>query len=178
MGASHAEAGGTEELEMERQGGQAEQVTIDRYRARMEAKEARDELQERRKKLVADAGKEQGEAYNIWMAGPSESAAYRRSVDNRRALAATNEQTQRNLGDAKIMNSPEGKLLADAAAAESILQHGGQISFRQTADIHAAAVMITKALGVQGEATLEALHGQQQQILTLAKQIRSLASPP
>ena len=55
-------------------------------------------------------------------------AAYQRSVDNKRAVAATESQAQRNMADAKALESPEAKLIRDVSAAEAILQHGGQIS--------------------------------------------------
>ncbi len=192
FGASHAEAGGTEELELERRGGESEQTVIDRYKKRMEGKAARDDQEERRKKLIADAGKEAGEAYKIWQEGPGDVAAYQRSVDNKRAVAATESQAQRNMADAKALESPEAKLIRDVSAAEAILQHGGQISVLQQTEIKTLAERMRQSQIEQGAAIIAALgtihnntEGLTKQILDLAKrldqqnkQLRNLAAPP
>jgi hypothetical protein len=172
------EEGMAASLKTEKEGGAGEQITIDRYAARMKSKAARDEQLERRKKLVADAGKEMGEGYRIWKEGPDDVAEYQRSVDNKRAIAATNSQTQRNTADAKTLQSPEGKLLADAIVAEQTLQHGGEISFRQQVDIKRAAELTHGAIYELGQSFVGSHTSLQKQILQLAKQIRNSSSPP
>ena len=180
-----------ESIALEKSGGESEQTVIDRYNQRMKGKAGRDELQERRKKLVADAGKEAAEAYRIGQEGPDDVAAYQRSVDNRRAVAATSQQAQRNAADAKTLESPEGKLIRDVSEAESILQHGGQISIGQQSEIKTLAEQMTQGHIQQGEVIIQALGKNYQntealtsQVLDLArkldaqgKQIRNLAGP-
>jgi hypothetical protein len=164
-----------ESIALEKGGGESEQIVIDRYNQRMKGKAGRDELQGRRKKLVADAGKEAGEAYNIWQEGPGDVAAYQRSVDNRRAVSATNQQTQRNTADAKVMESPEGKLLADVANAERTLQAGGQISADQQVQIKAAVEMLTRAHVAQGDVVIQGLGSLHGTIESITRQIANLA---
>jgi hypothetical protein len=181
-----------ESIALEKSGAQSDQTIIDRYNQRMKGKAGRDELLERRKKLVAEAGKEAGESARIWEEGPGDVAAYQRGLDNRRAVAATNQQTQRNTADAKMLESPEGNLLRDVAEAERILQSGGQISLKQQSEIKTAVAMLAQTYGdqantiIQGLGSLrgdvgvlaQRLAGVVQTIQAQSKQIRNLAGPP
>lgn len=187
-----AGAGLEEAIPIEKAGLASDQQVIDSYKKRMEGKAARDLAEERRKKLVADAGKEAGEAYKIWEEGPGDVAAYNKSVDNQHAVAATNAQTARNTADAKTLQSPEAKLISDVSAAESILQQGGEISIKQQSEIATLAEKMRLSHVQQGETIIQALgtihentEALTRRILDLAKkldaqgkQIRNAASPP
>jgi hypothetical protein len=158
----------------------------------MKGKAGRDELLERRKKLVAEAGKEAGESARIWEEGPGDVAAYERSVDNRRAVAATNQQAQRNIADAKVLESPEGKLFADVGEAVRMLQAGGTVSLGQQSEIKAAVELLNRAHVQQADVIINGLGDLHASIGIIAqrvaaavnmiqtqnKQLRNQAAPP
>jgi hypothetical protein len=170
-----AGAGMEDAIAMEKAGGAGEQTVIERYRQRMAGKSARGLAEEERKKLVSDAGKEAGEAFKIWQEGPGDAAAYNRRIDNRHAVDATDAATKRNLADAKMFESPEGKLLSNVAMAEHTLQQGGQISVMQQSQIATVAAQMTAAHIAHGQEILKQLAWNRDAILKLMKQLKAMA---
>ena len=116
----------------------------------------------------------------------------RTHFEARRTMAGAKGTEAQSKDDAKVLNSPEGRLIRDVSQAESILQHGGQISVGQQSQIAALAEKMQQSHMQQGQAIIHALGTVHQntealtrQVLALArkleaqgKQMRNQASPP
>ena len=119
----------------------------------------------------------------------------RRRLGDRHEVNQELNQTERGANKSKVeaeaLKSPTGKLLRDVSDAESILQHGGQISVRQNAEIKTAAEIMTRAHITNVDALIKGLgtltgdvHALNQRITSAvqridqqSKQMRNLASP-
>jgi hypothetical protein len=84
-------------------------------------------------------------------------ARYNARAQTNRELSGVERDTLGRQQEAAVLGSKEGKLVKDVAEAESILQHGGQISLGQQAEIKTLASKMQHAHMQNSDAILRAL---------------------
>jgi hypothetical protein len=123
---------------------------------------------------AARAAKKAEDNQDAVTSGRDEIASRQSRLDIRRGgdaeLSALGRQRVANAA----LGTPNGRLLMEAAAAESTLQHGGQVGTKQAGEIAAAQAELHRAYGAQAEAVLKALGQNANNVDTLAKQIAAI----